>query len=154
LSLIAYQPISEQQLIPFFFLLFDWLVSNRDSILKKDINPQNSTFEIANKRYKFKCIRYLQQEFPDLQCSCEVIPQSRHGALQKRNEDFGIELEFDSKNFIRHGHHKDSRINYCRLIICWQNSLTSGQIKKYSLPPIISISETLKRGFLYVVETD
>jgi hypothetical protein len=52
----------------------------------------------------------LQQEFPD----CEALRQVQAGRWQR----VLIEFEYESRNFMMHGHNVDE----CDLIVCWNHN--------------------------------
>ncbi len=54
----------------------------------------------------------LQQEFPD----CEALRQVQPGRWQR----VSIEFEYESRNFLAHGHNIDD----CDLIVCWNHNWT------------------------------
>lgn len=55
-------------------------------------------------------ILYLQQEYPD----CEALRLCRDGRWRRVR----IEFEFESRNFVAHGHDR----NGCELIVCWKHN--------------------------------
>ena len=69
--------------------------------------------------------------------------------------DLPIEFEYESYNYIRHNHHKDSKAHTCRLIICWKDNLEGrksiNESTLSSLPPIIELSQVLRDGKINVI---
>ncbi|HEV7674835.1 MAG TPA: hypothetical protein VGQ12_09920 [Candidatus Angelobacter sp.] len=61
------------------------------------------------KELGFMVIR-LQSEFPDCEAFREVEPE--------RWQRVRIEFEYDSRNFLAHGHKLDG----CDLIVCWKHN--------------------------------
>jgi hypothetical protein len=55
-------------------------------------------------------VTLLQSEFPD----CEALRQVMPGKWQRLR----IEFEFESRNFLKHGH----RIQDCDMIVCWKHN--------------------------------
>ncbi|MBZ5504025.1 MAG: hypothetical protein LAO78_00935 [Acidobacteriia bacterium] len=55
-------------------------------------------------------VTLLQPEFPD----CEALRQVKPGRWQRVR----IEFEFESRNFLKHGHD----VNGCDMIICWEHN--------------------------------
>ena len=66
-------------------------------------------FGIVARRLGFTVLR-IQTEFPD----CEAMREVARGQLQRVR----IEFEFESRNFLKHGHRKDG----CDVIICWSHN--------------------------------
>ena len=66
-------------------------------------------FGMVARRLGF-CVHRLQAEFPDCEAMREVAP----GQWQRVR----IEFEFESRNFLKHGHRKDG----CDLIVCWSHN--------------------------------
>ncbi len=55
-------------------------------------------------------VTLLQSEFPD----CEALRQVMSGKWQRLR----IEFEFESRNFLKHGH----RVEGCDMIVCWKHN--------------------------------
>jgi hypothetical protein len=66
-------------------------------------------FGMVARRLGF-CVHRLQAEFPD----CEAMREVARGQWQKVR----IEFEFESKNFLKHGHNPKG----CDLIVCWNHN--------------------------------
>jgi hypothetical protein len=66
-------------------------------------------FGMLAKRLGFSVLRF-QQGFPD----CEALREVVCGQMQRLR----IEFEFESRNFLRHGHNVDG----CDMIVCWKHN--------------------------------
>jgi hypothetical protein len=66
-------------------------------------------FGLVARQLGFKVLRF-QTAFPD----CEVLREVVRGQLQRMK----LEFEFESRNFLRHGH----RIDGCDGIVCWKHN--------------------------------
>ncbi|HET9284298.1 MAG TPA: hypothetical protein VFR24_20290 [Candidatus Angelobacter sp.] len=75
-------------------------------------------------------IKLVQAAFPDCKALREVAP----GKWQ----DVDLEVEFESRNFLRHGH----RIEDCDAIICWVNNWPDCPIEVIALKEVISQQQT------------
>jgi HNH endonuclease len=67
----------------------------------------------------------LQQEFPD----CEALREVEPGRCQR----VLIEFEFESRNFLEHGH----RIEDCDLIVCWSHNWVECPLEVLELKNIV-----------------
>jgi len=66
-------------------------------------------FGLVARQLGFSVLRF-QAAFPD----CEALRQVACGQLQRMK----LEFEFESRNFVRHGH----RIDGCDAIVCWKHN--------------------------------
>jgi hypothetical protein len=66
-------------------------------------------FGMVARQLGFKVLR-IQSAFPD----CEALREVVRGQLQRMK----LEFEFESRNFLRHGH----RIDGCDAIVCWKHN--------------------------------
>jgi hypothetical protein len=66
-------------------------------------------FGLVARPLGFKVLRF-QTAFPD----CEVLREVVKGQLQRMK----LEFEYESRNFLRHGH----RIDGCDGIVCWKHN--------------------------------
>jgi hypothetical protein len=66
-------------------------------------------FGMVARRLGF-CVQRIQTEFPD----CEAMREVARGQWQRVR----IEFEYESRNFLKHGHSKDG----CDLIVCWTDN--------------------------------
>jgi hypothetical protein len=66
-------------------------------------------FGLVARQLGFKVLRF-QTSFPD----CEVLREVVRGQLQRMK----LEFEYESRNFLRHGH----RIDGCDGIVCWKHN--------------------------------
>ena len=66
-------------------------------------------FGLVARSLGFKVLRF-QAAFPD----CEALREVVRGQLQRMK----LEFEFESRNFLRHGH----RIDGCDAIVCWKHN--------------------------------
>ena len=55
-------------------------------------------------------VQHVQSTFPD----CEAVMETARGRWQRVR----IEFEFESRNFLRHGHKQDG----CDMIVCWRHN--------------------------------
>ena len=76
----------------------------------------------------FKVLR-IQTGFPDIE-GWSVMGDGRMQRVR-------IELEFESRNFLRHGHD----LNGCDLIVCWENNWPEAPVEVISLREAIGRSE-------------
>lgn len=67
----------------------------------------------------------LQAEFPD----CEALRRGEDGRWRRLR----VEFEFESKNFLLHGHD----VNGCDLIVCWVNNWPSCPVEVLELSKIV-----------------
>ena len=84
---------------------------NLPEMLHEPLNEQGVIFAFGTvaRRLGFVVTR-LQTGFPD----CEALREVVRGQLQQ----VLIEFEFESRNFLRHGHRKDG----CDVIVCWRHN--------------------------------
>jgi hypothetical protein len=66
-------------------------------------------FGLVARQLGFKVLRF-QTAFPD----CEALREVVRGQLQRMK----LEFEFESRNFLRHGH----RVDGCDGIVCWKHN--------------------------------
>ena len=66
-------------------------------------------FGLVARQLGFKVLR-IQSTFPD----CEALREVVRGQLQRMK----LEFEFESRNFLRHGH----KIDGCDAIVCWKHN--------------------------------
>lgn len=83
-------------------------VINLPGMVHEPLNEQGVIFAFAMvvKRLGLSVLRF-QQGFPD----CEAMREVVRGQLQRLR----IEFEYESRNFLRHGHDPDG----CDMIVCW-----------------------------------
>jgi len=91
-------------------------------------------FGLVARQLGFRVLRF-QTGFPD----CEALREVERGQLQR----VSIEFEFESRNFLRHGHRRDG----CDAIVCWRHNwkecpdnLEVIELKKI-LKELLSVSE-------------
>src|SRR6185369_14481867 len=66
-------------------------------------------FGMVARRLGFSVLRF-QSAFPD----CEALREVVRGQLQRMK----LEFEYESRNFLRHGH----KIDGCDAIVCWKHN--------------------------------
>lgn len=81
-------------------------------------------FGVLAKVLGFMVLR-LQAEFPD----CEVLRRGEDGRWRRLR----VEFEFESRNFLLHGHD----VNGCDLIVCWVNNWPSCPVEVLELSKIV-----------------
>ncbi|HET9840003.1 MAG TPA: hypothetical protein VFR84_17375 [Candidatus Angelobacter sp.] len=81
-------------------------------------------FVAEAKRLGFKILR-LQAGYPDCEAMREVAP----GRWQRVR----IEFEFESRNFLAHGH----RVGDCELIVCWENNWQNCPVEVIELKALV-----------------
>ncbi|HEU4416362.1 MAG TPA: hypothetical protein VFT65_16355 [Candidatus Angelobacter sp.] len=89
-------------------------------------------FGTVAKELGFMVVR-LQAEFPDCEAYMEVEP----GRWQRVR----IEFEFESRNFLAHGH----KVSDCDLIVCWKNNWEECPLQVIELETILA-----KRGVVAI----
>lgn len=129
INLFPNSPIDEQGLVGLFCSMF--------SLLKE------KEFRMGKYLVKFERVEYVRTEFPDGQIT----------AVNVKNPDeiitINVEFEYESRNYIRHGHHKVKN-KKCDLIICWHNDLDED--KNYEgMPMILSIKKVLNEGKIELI---
>jgi len=84
---------------------------NLPEMVHEPMNEQGVIFAfgIVARQLGFRVLRF-QTGFPD----CEALREVERGQLQRAS----IEFEFESRNFLRHGH----RRNGCDAIVCWRHN--------------------------------
>ncbi|HET9183823.1 MAG TPA: hypothetical protein VFP59_16960 [Candidatus Angelobacter sp.] len=82
-------------------------------------------FGVLAKVLGFMVLR-LQAEFPD----CEALRRGQDGRWRR----IRVEFEFESKNFLLHGHD----VNGCDLIVCWVNNWPSCPVEVLELSSLLA----------------
>jgi hypothetical protein len=75
----------------------------------------------------------VQTEFPD----CEAVRM----AGKDRNRPVKIEFEYESRNFLRHGHD----VNGCDIIVCWEHNWPECPLEVIELKKLVSKGKNLPR---------
>jgi len=129
LDLFPNIPIDEQGLVGLFCSMFSLL--------------REKEFKLRKYLIKFSRIEYIRAEFPDGQ----IV------AVNAKNPDeeitINVEFEYESRNYIRHGHHKVKN-KKCDLIICWHNNLAEDKSLE-GIPLILSIKKVLSEGKIELI---
>jgi len=81
-------------------------------------------FGMVARKLGFSVLR-LQAEFPDCEAMREVAP----GQWQR----IRIEFEFESKNFLKHGH----KASGCDVIVCWRNNWPECPLEVIELSKVV-----------------
>ena len=133
-ALIKNEPIDEMGLVALFCIMFYTI--------------RGITFELKSETLSFLAINYVRSPFPDASIRC------RKKNPKMTNIDLDIEFEYESYNYIKHGHLKSSK--KCDMIICWiDNARTDDKLKNNrnvkKLPPILSIKDFFETGTIDLI---
>ncbi len=128
-ALIKNEPIDEMGLVALFCIMFYTI--------------RGMTFKLKDETISFLAINYVRAPFPDANIRCRKVNQ------KKTNIDLDIEFEYESYNYIKHGHLKSDK--KCDMIICWiDNARNDERLRKNinvkKIPPILSIKDFFENG--------
>ncbi|WP_375560195.1 hypothetical protein ACE193_21180 [Bernardetia sp. OM2101] len=128
-ALLENEPINEMGVVGLFCIMFQSL--------------RGTQFEWKEEMITFVAIKYIQTAFPDANIRCKTTGK------KKKNFELDVEFEFESYNYIRHGHLNSTK--NCDLIICWQDNARSDERLKNNpsvkkLPPILSLKNCFDTG--------
>ncbi len=133
---LIHEPCNEMGVVGLFMLIFPKLT--------------NYKFKFDSSIYQFKQIAHLQAPFPDGM----VIAKSHDYDV-----DLYIEFEYESMNYIHHGHFFQRKNNYRKfsdhnyhndkplICVCWKNTHQRSPLSSI-VPPTLDLSKLLQTGQL------